>query len=70
MRYFSTRNLDLSFSAREVCLLGLAPDGGLFLPRLIPRLPLELLLHPEAHSLESIATEIAAHYALFFLFSE
>ena len=62
MRYFSTRNLDLSFSAREVCLLGLAPDGGLFLPRLIPRLPLELLLHPEAHSLESIATEIAAPY--------
>ena len=33
MRYFSTRNKNLSFSFKEIFLRGLAPDGGLFVPQ-------------------------------------
>ena len=32
MKYFSTRNKNLSFSFKDIFLRGLAPDGGLFLP--------------------------------------
>ncbi len=36
MRYISTRGYEGSFSASEVILQGLAPDGGLFVPETIP----------------------------------
>ena len=32
MKYFSTRNKNLSFSFKDIFLRGLATDGGLFLP--------------------------------------
>ena len=37
MKYFSTRDKLLSLSFRDVFLRGLAPDGGLFLPRVIKK---------------------------------
>ena len=36
MEYISTRNTDKNFSFRDVFLKGLAPDGGLFVPKKIP----------------------------------
>jgi len=36
MEYISTRNTDKSFSFKDVFLKGLAPDGGLFVPKTIP----------------------------------
>ncbi len=36
MRYISTRGYEESFSAAEAILMGIAPDGGLFVPETIP----------------------------------
>ncbi len=36
MHYISTRNQDKSFTSEEVLNLGLAPDGGLFVPKDFP----------------------------------
>ena len=33
MNYFSTRDKSLNFSFKDIFLRGLAPGGGLFLPR-------------------------------------
>ena len=37
MEYISTRNTQKSFSFRDVFLKGLAPDGGLFVPKNLPK---------------------------------
>ena len=39
MNYLSTRNRDLRISAPEAIVKGLAPDGGLLTPAVLPRLP-------------------------------
>ena len=36
MEYISTRNTENTFSFKDVFLKGLAPDGGLFVPKEIP----------------------------------
>jgi len=36
MEYISTRNTEKTFSFKEVSIKGLAPDGGLFVPKKIP----------------------------------
>ena len=36
MEYISTRNAQKTFSFKKVFLSGLAPDGGLFVPKKIP----------------------------------
>ena len=33
MEYISTRNKNLNFGFKDVFLRGLAPDGGLFIPK-------------------------------------
>ncbi len=43
MNYYSTRNKNSAVSARQAVLLGLAPDGGLFMPQHIPQFPREVL---------------------------
>ena len=46
MKYFSTRNKNNILSSKEAIKNGLASDGGLFLPEVIPHvLPLEVLCH-------------------------
>ena len=40
--YHSTRNNQLSYTASEAILAGIAPDGGLFVPSTIPQLTLAL----------------------------
>ena len=45
MRYYSTRNKNISASASQAILKGIADDGGLFIPETFPELPpLEKLL--------------------------
>ena len=39
MNYLSTRNRDLRMSASQAIAKGLAPDGGLMTPAVLPRLP-------------------------------
>ncbi|MCR5304166.1 MAG: threonine synthase [Lachnospiraceae bacterium] len=39
MRYMSTRSGDEFFSPSEAVLKGIAPDGGLFVPESVPKLP-------------------------------
>ena len=39
MNYLSTRNRDLRINAPEAIVKGLAPDGGLLTPAVLPRLP-------------------------------
>lgn len=39
MNYLSTRNKDLRMSATQAIAKGLAPDGGLMAPAVLPRLP-------------------------------
>ena len=36
MNYISTRGFDRKFSASEAIVLGIAPDGGLFVPESVP----------------------------------
>ena len=36
MEYISTRNTQKTFKFKDVFLKGLAPDGGLFIPKKIP----------------------------------
>ena len=43
MRYISTRNKNIDFSFKEIFLRGLAPDGGLFIPKDIKRYELDEL---------------------------
>ena len=40
MNYISTRNNQINFSSEQVLNYGLAPDGGLFIPREIPKFSL------------------------------
>ena len=43
MEYISTRNAKNTFSFKDVFLKGLAPDGGLFVPKEIPKYSFEEL---------------------------
>ena len=36
MKYYSTRNEKNTYSAAQAMAMGLAPDGGLFVPETIP----------------------------------
>lgn len=44
MNYVSTRNKELRMSASQAIAKGLAPDGGLMTPELLPRLPSNALM--------------------------
>ena len=43
MLYYSTRGLDGSKNFSEVLHSGLAGDGGLFVPKFIPKLDIKIL---------------------------
>ena len=38
MKYISTRGFEKKYTAAEAILMGIAPDGGLFVPEEIPTL--------------------------------
>lgn len=44
MKYYSTRNRNLAVSLKDAAVMGLAPDGGLFMPESIPSVDLDKAL--------------------------
>ena len=58
MEYISTRNKEEVFSFRDVFLKGLAPDGGLFVPKKIPFFTSKELTNYKSFSYNELAIEI------------
>lgn len=64
MRYISTNGQCAPVSFQEAALLGLAGDGGLFLPETIPALPADFWRRCPSLSFAEIAEEVAAPYVV------
>ncbi len=62
MNYFSTRDKSLKLSFKDIFLRGLAPGGGLFLPRDVKRYTKEDLKKLSQLSYNELATEIIFHF--------
>ncbi|MCC7123506.1 MAG: threonine synthase [Acidobacteria bacterium] len=59
-RFISTRGQAPAVGFREALLAGLAPDGGLYVPQAIPRLPDATWRDLRGHSLADIGTTLIA----------
>ena len=62
MEYISTRNTEKTFLFKDVFLKGLAPDGGLFVPKKIPSFELEELKKFKDLSYSALAAKIIFKY--------
>tara|TARA_Y100000590_G_scaffold384628_1_gene456133 strand:- start:528 stop:1907 length:1380 start_codon:yes stop_codon:yes gene_type:complete len=62
MEYISTRNTQKVFSFRDVFLKGLAPDGGLFVPKKIPLYTFEEIDTLRNLSYNELASKIIAKF--------
>ena len=62
MEYISTRNKEKIYSFHDVFLKGLAPDGGLFVPRNFPKYSLKELKNLEKFSYEELASKIISDF--------
>ena len=62
MEYISTRNTEKSFSFDDVFIKGLAPDGGLFVPKNIPILPSKEILSLKNYSYNELAVKIILEF--------
>jgi len=62
MEYISTRNKEKTFLFKDVFLKGLAPDGGLFVPKKIPSFELEELKKFKNLSYSELAAKIIFKY--------
>ena len=62
MEYISTRNKNLSFSFKEIFLRGLAPDGGLFVPKEIKTYDKSEINKLQKLSYIELATEIISYF--------
>ena len=58
MEYISTRNTEKTFSFRDVFLKGLAPDGGLFVPKKFPIFTAEEIENLKFLSYKDLAVKI------------
>jgi len=58
MEYISTRNTQKTFSFKDVFLKGLAPDGGLFVPKIIPSYTFQELEKLKNLSYQELAAKI------------
>ena len=63
MLYYSTRGLDQKKNFSEVLHSGLAGDGGLFVPKIIPKLNKETLNQWKNFSYEKLAVEIISLFS-------
>ena len=63
MLYYSTRGLDQPKNFCEVLHSGLAGDGGLFVPKFIPKLNKETLDQWKYLSYEKLAVEIISLFS-------
>lgn len=59
MKYISTRTPQKAYSLREAALLGLAPDGGLFIPERIPQVSLDAVRELSAESYNALVIYLA-----------
>ena len=62
MEYISTRNKKKVFSFQDVLLKGLAPDGGLFIPKEIPSYTYQELINFKNLSYNELATKIILNF--------
>ncbi|OCB88794.1 tryptophan synthase beta subunit-like PLP-dependent enzyme [Sanghuangporus baumii] len=62
MRYFSTRGDGKELSFEETVLTGLAPDGGLYIPIEIPKLPDDWQTKWSSFSFQELSLEILSLY--------
>ncbi len=62
MEYISTRNTKNTFSFKDVFLKGLAPDGGLFVPKTIPIFSKEELKELKNSSYNELAVKIISKF--------
>ena len=60
MLYYSTRNRKYTVTFEQAVTKGLAPDGGLFMPECLPRLPEAFLRNMSAMTLQEVAYAIAS----------
>ena len=58
MEYLSTRNIKKTYSFKDVFLKGLAPDGGLFIPKKVPLYSKEDLKRLKSLSYQELASDI------------
>lgn len=59
MKYISTRNPEQQYDLRDAAFLGLAPDGGLFMPAGIPQVSMETVRELAGESYNALATYLA-----------
>ena len=62
MQYYSTNNINLKVSFSEAVIKGLSPDGGLYLPEVIPKLDASFLNNLHNFSIQEIGFEVAKLY--------
>ncbi len=62
MIFYSDRNKNLSAGFREAVINGLAEDGGLFVPEIIPHLPTELFSNLNNMDIKEIAFKVLSEY--------
>ena len=62
MEYISTRNTQKAFSFRDVFLKGLAPDGGLFVPKTVPLYTFQELKNLRNLSYNELAVKIIVKF--------
>jgi len=62
MEYISTRNTKKNFTFKDVFLKGLAPDGGLFIPKQIPLYTNKELENLRNLSYEELAIKIILNF--------
>ena len=60
MLYYSTTNRHNTASLEQAVLKGLAADGGLYVPKRLPRLPMAFLRNMGAMTLQEMGYAIAA----------
>ncbi len=60
MRYYSTSNRQFTATLEQAVTKGLAPDGGLYMPERLPRLPQAVLLNMSGMTLQEVAYAIAS----------
>ena len=62
MEYVSTRNTQKSFQFKDIFLKGLAPDGGLFIPKKIPTYTAQALNELKKLEYNELATKIICKF--------
>ena len=62
MKYYSTKNRNISVSFRDAVLNGIAEDGGLYMPEKFPRLPQDFIDNLSDKSILEIGYEVSRKF--------